>query len=112
MTSTATIRSSVRPKSSKQPWGTIMHPEFGMGHQKMTNYEIDQTVTRLYQIPIKDERAVEKPMMKEMSQQGLAQMLARLTAVKKTVTDSNRVQQNSQYANMGIVNSYAWKGYN
>jgi hypothetical protein len=43
-----TIRSSVRPASSKQPWGTILKPEFGMGYQKMTSYEIDQTVSRLY----------------------------------------------------------------
>ncbi|XP_064635613.1 uncharacterized protein LOC135492859 isoform X1 [Lineus longissimus] len=112
MTSTATIRSSVRPKSSKQPWGTIMHPEFGMGHQKMTNYEIDQTVTRLYQIPIKDERAVEKPMMKEMSQQGLAQMVKRLSEMNKEVPDNTRTQKVSEYKDMGVLNSFAWKGYN
>ena len=45
------IRSSVRPKSSKQPWGTILEPEFGMGYQKMTGYEVEQTVHRLNIIP-------------------------------------------------------------
>ena len=45
------IRSSVRPKSSKQPWGTILEPEFGMGYQKMTEYEVEQTVQRLHFIP-------------------------------------------------------------
>ena len=45
------IRSSVRPKSSKQPWGTILEPEFGMGYQKMTDYEVEQTVHRLYILP-------------------------------------------------------------
>ena len=42
-----TFRSSVRPKSSKQPWGTILHPEFGLGYQKLTSYELEQTVDRL-----------------------------------------------------------------
>ncbi|PVD37805.1 hypothetical protein C0Q70_00407 [Pomacea canaliculata] len=46
-----TIRSSVRPRSSKQPWGTILKPEFGLGYQKMTEYEIEQTVQRLYTVP-------------------------------------------------------------
>ena len=43
----AAFRSSVRPTNSKQPWGTILKPEFGLGYQKMTGYEIDQTVNRL-----------------------------------------------------------------
>lgn len=50
------IHSSVRPRSSKQPWGTILKPEFGLGYQKMTEYEIDQTVNRLYKIPEPKER--------------------------------------------------------
>ena len=44
----ATVRSSVRPASSKQPWGTIIKPNFGMGYQKMTKYEVDQSMNRLY----------------------------------------------------------------
>ena len=47
----ATVRSSVRPTTSKQPWGTILKPEFGLGYQKMKDYEIDQTVNRLYYVP-------------------------------------------------------------
>lgn len=49
----AIIRSGVRPKSAKQEWGTILHPEFGMGYQPLTAYEIDQSVQRLYYIPLR-----------------------------------------------------------
>ena len=28
------------------------------------------------------------------------------------VTDSNRTQKNSIYKDIGILNSFAWKGYN
>ena len=45
------IHSSVRPKDSNLPWGTILKPEFGLGYQKMTEYEIDQAVTRLHRLP-------------------------------------------------------------
>lgn len=55
-----TIRSSVRPESSKQPWGTILKPQFGLGYQKMTEYEIDQTVNRLYTIPSPKEMSYER----------------------------------------------------
>ena len=57
----SSLRSSVRPKSSKQPWGTIMQPEFGLGYQKMTEYEIAQTVDRLYKVPTPKERVYERP---------------------------------------------------
>lgn len=40
-----------RPVSSKQPWGTIMHPPYGLGYQRMTPYEIKQSVERLYYLP-------------------------------------------------------------
>ena len=36
----------------------------------------------------------------------------RLTTTTKDVTDSKRTQDVSQYKNMGVVNSFAWKGYN
>ena len=41
------IRSSVRPASTRQPWGMILKPEFGLGYQKMTSYEVKQSVARL-----------------------------------------------------------------
>lgn len=54
------MRSSVRPKSSKQPWGTILKPEFGLGHQKMTEYEVEQSVNRLYFVQTRDEPRSER----------------------------------------------------
>ena len=43
------IRSSVRPKTSKQPWGTILKPdELSLGYAQHTRYEVDQIVERLY----------------------------------------------------------------
>ena len=63
----SSLRSSVRPKSSKQPWGTILEPEFGMGHQKMTSYEVDQTVSRLYYVPEQRHRIYYRSQQKPMS---------------------------------------------
>ena len=37
----------------KQPWGTINHPPYGLGYQRMTPYEIQQSVERLYKVPKK-----------------------------------------------------------
>ncbi|XP_025111479.1 uncharacterized protein LOC112574541 [Pomacea canaliculata] len=77
-----TIRSSVRPRSSKQPWGTILKPEFGLGYQKMTEYEIEQTVQRLYTVPTN-----KKPTYirhnKHMKREDIDAMLERLTKVEK-----------------------------
>ncbi|XP_074651299.1 uncharacterized protein LOC141906047 [Tubulanus polymorphus] len=110
---TATIRSSVRPKSSKQPWGTIIQPEFGMGYQQLTNYEVRQTVDRLYYVPDVKERTQQKPHMKPMTRSAVEDMVDRLSkADKNNSVDSNRTQANSIYKNMGVVNSFAWKGYN
>ena len=43
-----TLRSSVRPKSSKQPWGTILKPEFGMGYQPLTGSHRIVTINRIH----------------------------------------------------------------
>ena len=72
----SSLRSSVRPKSSKQPWGTILTPEFGMGHQKMTDYEVDQTVNRLYYIPNYRERVYDGPETKEMTKKQINEMVS------------------------------------
>lgn len=63
----STIRSSVRPKSSKQPWGTILQPSFGMGYQKLTEYEIEQTVSRLHTIKRERQRHYTPPPTRPMS---------------------------------------------
>lgn len=68
------IHSSVRPGASKLPWGTILKPEFGLGHQKMTEYEIDQTVNRLYKIPEPKERVYPRSGPK-MEQQEIDEMV-------------------------------------
>ncbi|XP_012946358.1 uncharacterized protein LOC106013957 [Aplysia californica] len=107
-----TIRSSVRPESSKQPWGTILKPEFGLGYQKMTDYEIDQTVQRLNTVPVPKERAYTRP-NKKMSAEEIEAMLERLTkAEKEKIPDSDRRIVASIYKDMGVVSSYAWQGYN
>lgn len=108
----AAVHSSVRPKSSKLPWGTILKPEFGLGYQKMTEYEIDQTVNRLYKIPAPAERPYPRS-GKKMDQEEINTMLERLTKVKKEkIPDHDRRVTSSPYRQMGVVCSYAWRGYN
>ncbi|RUS90088.1 hypothetical protein EGW08_002130 [Elysia chlorotica] len=107
-----TIRSSVRPSQPKQPWGTILKPEFGMGYQKMTEYEIEQTVSRLNTIPPPKEQVYHRPNPK-MTQEEIDAMLDRLTQNDKSkIPDSDRRVISSSYREMGVVSSYAWKGYN
>jgi hypothetical protein len=69
------LRSSVRPSSSKQPWGTILEPEFGMGHQKMTQYEVAQTVQRLYCVPEVREPPVIRCQQAELDAGGIQAMV-------------------------------------
>lgn len=72
----SSLRSSVRPKSSKQPWGTILHPEFGLGYQKMTDYEIDQSVSRLSNIPDRGRREFYiRPQQASLDSDGIKQMV-------------------------------------
>ncbi|KAK6179348.1 hypothetical protein SNE40_011731 [Patella caerulea] len=106
------IRSSVRPVSSKQKWGTILKPEFGLGYQKLTQYEIDQTVERLYFVPTTKQR-VDDRQKKEMSRKNIQSMLDRVAQTEEIkVPDSDRRMSSSIYKDMGVVSSYAWKGYN
>jgi len=103
----------VRPKSSKQPWGTIIEPEFGMGYQKMTDYEINQTVSRLYYVKENRERVYDRPKQANLNNEGIKDMLDRLTQKTEEKTpDTKRTQKHSIYNKMGVVNSFAWKGYN
>lgn len=73
----AAVHSSVRPSTSKQPWGTILKPEFGLGYQKMTEYEIDQAVNRLSQLPAPKERQYERPGPK-LDQDEIEQMVGQI----------------------------------
>lgn len=70
----AATRSSVHPKSSKLPWGTILKPEFGLGYQKMTEYEIDQTVHRLSKSPEPKQRPYTR-MGKRLDPDGISEMV-------------------------------------
>ena len=45
-----------RPITAKQPWGTITHPPYGLGYQRLTHYEIQQSVNRLYNVPKKTQQ--------------------------------------------------------
>ncbi|WAQ98384.1 hypothetical protein MAR_022757 [Mya arenaria] len=108
----AAVHSSVRPPKSKMPWGTILKPEFGLGYQKMNEYEIEQTVNRLYTIPTPKERPVTR-VGKKMESFEIDEMLQRLTTVKKEkIPDHDRRVTSSPYQPMGVVSSYAWQGYN
>ncbi|XP_067939854.1 uncharacterized protein [Watersipora subatra] len=108
-----TIRSSVRPESSKQPWGTILKPSFGMGYQKMTKFELEQSMNRLYTTKSYREREYHRHQGRPMSSSQIETMVSRLTEDGgKKAPDTNRTQRNSIYREMGPVNSYAWKGYN
>lgn len=69
------MRSSVRPPKAKMPWGTILKPEFGMGYQKMTDYEIEQTVDRLNKIKEYKEQYYER-VGKKLSDDEIAEMVS------------------------------------
>ncbi|KAL4227740.1 hypothetical protein ACF0H5_013176 [Mactra antiquata] len=108
----AAVHSSVRTKTTKLPWGTILKPEFGLGYQKMTEYEIDQTVTRLCKSPTPKHKPHSR-VGKTMDPEEIDEMLQRLTQVKKAkIPDHDRRMTSSPYRQMGVVSSYAWQGYN
>ena len=69
------IRSSVRPASSKQPWGTIIQPEYGLGHQRMTAYEVDQTVSRLSQQSEKPQPYYDRPKQADLNRSAIQAMV-------------------------------------
>ncbi|XP_046552032.1 uncharacterized protein LOC124261727 [Haliotis rubra] len=105
-----TSESSVNPPSSKLPWGTILKPNFGLGHQKLSEEEIEAVVARLNQVSDSKEPSYVRP-NKDMSQEEINGMLERLTKCKE-IPDSDRRVVKSIYKDMGVVASYAWKGFN
>ena len=70
------LRSSVNPGSTKQPWGTILKPNFGLGYQKMNGYEVEQTVERLAARPNKKERVYERAKQADLNADGIEQMVS------------------------------------
>lgn len=108
---------------AKKPWGTITHPkernpEFLMGYQTLSEGEINQMVDRLYipdwtnrnerkQAPINRRTKVE---VHEMEDDDIEKMVERLTKDgEKKATDRNRTGAMKE---QGVVNTYAWKGWN
>ncbi|KAH9504046.1 hypothetical protein Btru_067608 [Bulinus truncatus] len=78
----------------------------------MTGYEIQQTVSRLAVVP-PVKQPVHDRTQKKISQEEVKAMLDRLTkADKRKIPDSDRRVTVSDYSTMGVVCSYAWKGYN
>lgn len=102
-----------RPTSSKQPWGTIVHPPYGLGYQKMTPYEIKQSVERLYSASKdKQKKNVKMRPISCLPESDYINMLDRLTqGSSDKPPDRCRTQNASIYRNLGVLNSYAWKGY-
>ena len=110
-------------KMAKKPWGTITHPkerdpDFLMGYQKLSGGEIRQMVDRLYERdwsnrferkqPAIDRRS--KVETSDMGHEQIEKMVDRLTKDRRTkVTDCNRT---GSMREQGVVNTYAWKGWN
>ncbi|GCB75246.1 hypothetical protein scyTo_0016396 [Scyliorhinus torazame] len=116
------------PKSpyrmSKKPWGSITAAPFPLGHQKMTRHEIHQAVERLhsgrgaraplcgYQRHSGPTEAESEQKHKALSPEKLQQLLDRLCCrAAEKASDQQRVPQ-GRLRDMGILNSYAWKGWN
>ena len=108
---------------AKKPWGTITHPkernpEFLMGYQSLSSGEIQGMVDRPFvrDWTNRNERKRKQPNRRatvepaEMGNEELENMVERLTRDgDKRATDSKRTGSMTQ---QGIVNTYAWKGWN
>jgi len=108
---------------AKKPWGTITHPKERnpnclMGYQKMTGDEVHRMVNRLHEPdwvnrterkqPEQNRRS--KVEVTDMGSEEIEKMVDRLTRnAEKKVTDSDRT---GSMREQGVVNSYAWKGWN
>lgn len=108
---------------AKKPWGTITHPkerdpDFLMGYQKLSGGKIRQMVDRLYvpdwsnrnerkQLPVDRRSKVEAS---DMGSEEIEKMVDRLSRDgEKRATDRNRT---GSMRDQGVVNTYAWKGWN
>ena len=93
-------------------------PEFLMGYQKRTGAEVRQMVHLLFEYdyanrherkqPKIDRRAIVEPT--DMGSEEVMKMVDRLTRDgEKKASDRNRTGSMTQ---QGVVNTYAWKGWN
>ena len=108
---------------AKKPWGTITHPkerdpDFLMGHQKLTGGEVRRTVDRLFDRDWAKRHERNQPKLDrktkveclEMGSEDIEKLVDRLTREgEKKTTDSNRT---GSMREQGVVNTYAWKGWN
>lgn len=108
---------------AKKPWGTITHPkerdpDFLMGYQKLSGGKIREMVDRLYvpdwsnrnerKQPSVDRRS--KVEASDMGSEEIEKMVDRLSRDgEKKATDCNRT---GSMRDQGVVNTYAWKGWN
>ena len=82
-----------------------------LGYQKSTAYEVDQVVNRLYYVPKAKEAKYSRNNPK-MSNTDIRKLIERLTKnSSEKVTDSKRVPE-GKLKEIGVLNSFAWKGYN
>ncbi|GCC40156.1 hypothetical protein chiPu_0024164, partial [Chiloscyllium punctatum] len=109
---------------SKKRWGTITPAPFPLGYQRMTSHEIHQSVERLHsgrgarapscghQQHSRLAAAESVAEHKALSPEKLQKLLQRLCYnAAETAGDQRQVPQ-GQLREAGILNSYAWKGWN
>lgn len=108
---------------AKKPWGTITHPkernpEFLMGYQNLSSVEVERMVDRLFVRDWAKRNERNKPKLErrtnveptEIGSEEIEKMVDRLTRdADKKATDSNRT---GAMREQGVVNTYAWKGWN
>ncbi|XP_078484180.1 uncharacterized protein LOC104265630 [Ciona intestinalis] len=95
-------------------WGTIRKCRFPLGYQRMTDFELQQSVQRLtVHRPTKQRPWWEKDFKhKRASEKAIEKTVTRLTnGAAENATDAQRVAK-GRIKVMGVVNSFAWKGYN
>ena len=107
---------------AKKPWGTITHPkerdpDFLMGYQKLSDGKIRQMVDRLHEADWTNRDERKQPVVNrktkveasDMGSEEIQKMVDRLTKDGQKVTDCNRT---GSMREQGVVNTYAWKGWN
>lgn len=82
-----------------------------LGHQKMSSYEVEDTVNRLYYVPRRREPRRLRPNPK-MSAIDIEKMVERLTKGGGDIAPDARRVAEGPLKKIGILNSFVWKGYN
>lgn len=104
-------------RMSKNQWGTITAAPFPLGYQKMNSYEIQLVTERLHKndkskqcIPASPSgNNVHCGKLKREELKQLTQRLTKNSAAK--AADQMRIPQ-GKLKELGIINSFAWKGWN